>query len=121
MIGTLAAFTLAVLTASTSTHTDTTFAVRQPMRLTLNNFAGEVRVRAWPKNAIRIVAEHSARAHVQIAREGQKLGVEIVPWRGIPTSVDTHPTALEVFLRPVGADDTEIAVRLTDIQAVVVT
>jgi hypothetical protein len=37
---------------------------------------------------------------------------------GIPTSVDTHPTALEVYLRPVGADDTEIAVRLTHIRAV---
>ncbi len=37
---------------------------------------------------------------------------------GIPTSVDTHPTALEVFLRPVGADDTQIAVRLTSIRAV---
>ena len=37
---------------------------------------------------------------------------------GIPTSVDTHPTALEVFLRPVGADDTEIAVRLTHIRSV---
>ena len=36
----------------------------------------------------------------------------------IPTSVDTHPTALEVYLRPVGADDTEIAVRLTAIRAV---
>jgi hypothetical protein len=40
---------------------------------------------------------------------------------GVPTSVDTHPTALEVFLRPIGADDTEIAVRLTDIQAVEIT
>ena len=37
---------------------------------------------------------------------------------GIPTSVDTHPTALEVFLRPLGADDTEIAVHLTHIRAV---
>ena len=37
---------------------------------------------------------------------------------GIPTSVDTHPTALEVYLRPVGADDTEVAVRLTDIRGV---
>ena len=37
---------------------------------------------------------------------------------GIPTSVDTHPTALEVFLKPLGADDTEIAVRLTQIRAV---
>jgi hypothetical protein len=37
---------------------------------------------------------------------------------GIPTSVDTDPTALEVYLHPVGAPDTEIAVRLTHIQAV---
>ena len=37
---------------------------------------------------------------------------------GVPTSVDTDPTALEVFLRPVGADDMEIAVRLTDIRLV---
>lgn len=37
---------------------------------------------------------------------------------GIPTSVDTDPDALEVFLRPVGADDTEIAVRIHHIRAV---
>jgi hypothetical protein len=37
---------------------------------------------------------------------------------GVPTSVDTHPAALEVFLRPVGADDTEVVIRLTDIQRV---
>ncbi len=37
---------------------------------------------------------------------------------GVPTSVDTDPTALEVYLRPLGADDTEIAVRLTHIRAV---
>jgi hypothetical protein len=37
---------------------------------------------------------------------------------GIPTSVDTHPTALEVYLRPIGADETEIAVRLTQIREV---
>ena len=39
---------------------------------------------------------------------------------GIPTSLDTHPTALEVFLLPLGADDTEIAVRLTQIRAVTI-
>lgn len=37
---------------------------------------------------------------------------------GVPTSVDTDPAALEVYLRPLGADDTEIAVRLTHIRAV---
>ena len=37
---------------------------------------------------------------------------------GTPTSVDTDPAALEVYLRPLGAEDTEIAVRLTHIRAV---
>ena len=37
---------------------------------------------------------------------------------GVPTSVDTHITAHEVFLRPIGADETEIAVSLGAIQAV---
>ena len=37
---------------------------------------------------------------------------------GIPTSVDTHVTAHEVYLRPVGNEDTEIAVSLAAIEAV---
>ncbi|NOT10120.1 MAG: hypothetical protein HOP28_18155 [Gemmatimonadales bacterium] len=40
---------------------------------------------------------------------------------GIPTSVDTDPEALEVYLRPVGAEDTEIAVLLTHIKDVQIT
>jgi hypothetical protein len=37
---------------------------------------------------------------------------------GVPTSVDTHITAHEVYLRPQGSDDTEIAVSLAAIEAV---
>ena len=37
---------------------------------------------------------------------------------GIPMSVDTHITAHEVYLRPAGSDDTEIAVSLGAIEAV---
>jgi hypothetical protein len=37
---------------------------------------------------------------------------------GIPMSVDTHVTAHEVYLRPQGSDDTEIAVSLAAIKAV---
>ncbi len=37
---------------------------------------------------------------------------------GIPTSVDTHITSYEVYLRPAGRDDTEIAVSLGAIEAV---
>ncbi len=35
--------------------------------------------------------------------------IEVV---GIPTSVDTHVTAHEVYLRPIGAEDVEIVVSL---------
>lgn len=37
---------------------------------------------------------------------------------GVPTSVDTHVTANEVYLRPRGIDDTEIAISLGAIQEV---
>jgi hypothetical protein len=37
---------------------------------------------------------------------------------GVPTSVDTHVTAHEVYLRPLGLDDTEIAISLGAIRAV---
>lgn len=37
---------------------------------------------------------------------------------GVPTSLDTHVTAHEVYLRPGGTDDTEIAISLGAIRAV---
>jgi hypothetical protein len=37
---------------------------------------------------------------------------------GIPTSVDTHVTAHEVYLRPLGDDSTEIAMSLGVIREV---
>jgi hypothetical protein len=37
---------------------------------------------------------------------------------GVPMSVDTHVTAHEVYLRPTGNDETEIAVSLGAIEAV---
>lgn len=42
-------------------------------------------------------------------------GTEIV---GIPASVDTHVTAHEVYLKPLGDDDTEIALSLGAIEQV---
>ena len=37
---------------------------------------------------------------------------------GVPTSVDTHVTAHEVYLRPVGDDSTEISMSLGAIREV---
>jgi len=56
-----------------------------------------------------------AGGHDQVVRITTTDNHEVV---GIPTSVDTDPGALEVFLRPLGVDDLEIAVRLTEIRAV---
>lgn len=37
---------------------------------------------------------------------------------GVPTSLDAHIAAHEVYLRPLGIEDTEIALSLGDIQQV---
>jgi hypothetical protein len=56
-----------------------------------------------------------AGGHEQVVRITTTAQTEVV---GIPMSLDTHVTANEVYLRPAGMDDTEIAVSLTAIEAV---
>ena len=56
-----------------------------------------------------------AGGHEQIVRTTPTAHTEVI---GIPTSVDTHITAHEVYLRPVAGDETEIAVSLGAIEAV---
>jgi len=53
--------------------------------------------------------------HEQAVRITTSDEAEVV---GVPTSVDTHVTAHEVYLRPQGVDDTEIAVSLGEIKLV---
>jgi hypothetical protein len=56
-----------------------------------------------------------AGGHEQLVRITTTTRTEVV---GIPTSVDTHVTAHEVYLRPAGDDETEIAVSLAAIREV---
>ncbi|HEU5358476.1 MAG TPA: hypothetical protein VFU45_05125 [Gemmatimonadales bacterium] len=56
-----------------------------------------------------------ANGHDVAVRVTTSDGTEVV---GIPTSVDTHVTAHEVYLRPVGNDETEIGLSLGEIVAV---
>ena len=56
-----------------------------------------------------------AGGHDQPVRITTRSNTELV---GIPLSVDTHVTAHEVYLRPAGDSDTEIAVSLAAIQTV---
>jgi len=56
-----------------------------------------------------------AGGHDQLVRITTRADTEVI---GVPLSVDTHITAHEVYLRPAGDDETEIAVSLAAIQAV---
>jgi hypothetical protein len=56
-----------------------------------------------------------AGGHDQLVRITTRSQTEVV---GVPLSLDTHVTAHEVYLRPAGDDETEIAVSLAAIQAV---
>jgi len=53
-----------------------------------------------------------ANGHLQPVRLMLRDGSEVV---GVPSTVDVHPAANEVFLHPEGSDDTEIGVSLSAI------
>jgi hypothetical protein len=56
-----------------------------------------------------------AGGHDQLVRITTRSHTELV---GIPLSLDTHVTAHEVYLKPAGDDETEIAVSLAAIEVV---
>jgi hypothetical protein len=55
-----------------------------------------------------------ANGHDRAVRLVMRDGTEVT---GVPSSIDLHPTAHEVFLRPAGDEDTEIAVSLAAIRS----
>ena len=112
MISTLVMLTFAVL--STPMRTDTTFTVKPGTRLELNNFAGSITVRTWTKNAVRVEADHSSRARVEVEQSGPTLGIKIVHWRGIPVTVDYELTVPRWMALELGGVNTDISVENTD-------
>jgi DUF4097 and DUF4098 domain-containing protein YvlB len=69
------------------TQTYQTVDVQKGTRLDLTNEAGEVVVKTWDRDAVRIHATHSSRSHVRISPQAQVLVVAST-YQGIPTSVD---------------------------------
>jgi DUF4097 and DUF4098 domain-containing protein YvlB len=65
--------------------TDETVNVTRGTRLSVNNFAGEVIVRAWGRDAVRVQARHTARTRVEVRATGP---VVTVSGSGAPGSVD---------------------------------
>ena len=53
-------------------QTDTTVPVRSGARLEVENFGGEIAVKTWAKNAVRIEASHSTRDRIVITASALK-------------------------------------------------
>jgi hypothetical protein len=73
-------------------QTDTTIAVAQGTRLKLENQGGDISIRAWEKNQVRIQASHSRRTRVVIRNSGAVLSLEAEADRGPSNMVDYELT-----------------------------
>ena len=73
-------------------QTDETIAVQRGGRLTVNNFAGEVILRTWDRDSLRVVARHQPRASVNIRPGASGVAISSSGSRG-PASVDYEITA----------------------------
>src|SRR2546430_10814449 len=81
--------TLATLAAlALMQQTDTTVPVRAGARLEINNFGGEIAVKTWNRNAVRVMAEHSSRDRIRIDASDQVVRVKPEAGRAGPPQID---------------------------------
>jgi DUF4097 and DUF4098 domain-containing protein YvlB len=107
MITTIAA--LALTTFATVQQTDTIVELRGASRLELENDGGQVVVRTWDRDAVRIQADHSSRTFIEIDRSGDVLEIEPDAERGPATVVDfelTVPSSLDLDIEGMFTDVT---------------
>jgi len=76
----------------TAPQTDETIAVQRGGRLTVNNFAGEVILKTWDRDSLRVVARHQSRVQVNIRPTSGGVAITSSGSRG-PASVDYEITA----------------------------
>src|SRR5438552_2860853 len=70
------------------TLTDQTVPVQKGTRLDVANFAGEVAIKAWEKDAVRVEVNHSDRESVDIKQGDQVVTIRSHQVRGAPRSLD---------------------------------
>ena len=70
--------------ALTQQDTDTSFAVRQGQRLEVNDFGGQVVIKAWRQNSIRIRASHGSRDYIRVSNVGSTISIGASSRHGPP-------------------------------------
>jgi DUF4097 and DUF4098 domain-containing protein YvlB len=78
---------------TTAPQTDETVPVQRGARLIVNNFAGDVLVRTWDKDAVHVVARHQARTKVNIRSSPASVSITASGTAGLQGSVDYEITA----------------------------
>ena len=73
-------------------QTDTTFAVSQGTRLSVENQGGDIIVRAWDRNQVRVQAKHSRRTHIDVSVSGAVVRLEAEAGHGPANMVDYEIT-----------------------------
>jgi hypothetical protein len=83
-------FSMMALLAATQGgfQTDTTFTVAQGTRLQVETQGGDITVRAWDRNQVRVQAAHSRRTHVKVQSSGAVVILEAEAERGPANMVD---------------------------------
>jgi Putative adhesin len=76
-----------VLTFAAVQQMDTTVAISRGQRLDVNAFGGEVTVRAWNRNTVRIEATTSGRDRVEISSSATAVSIRTQGRHGPPTEV----------------------------------
>lgn len=64
-------------------QTDTLIAVQPNVRVEINNVAGDITVRAWDQNQVRIVAEHGSDDVIEIDADGNELSIQAASAMGM--------------------------------------
>lgn len=82
----------ALLSLALIQQTDTTFAVRPDARLVISGLGGEVVIRTWNRNEMRVVADHSSRDRLEVRTSASVVRLGIKSRRGAPRSVEYNVT-----------------------------
>ena len=93
---------------------DTTVPARQGQRLVVDAYGGEIDVKTWARNAVRVEADPSPRTSVEITSGGGAVSVRTEGRRGPPSAVDlklTVPVWMGLDLSGVYTDVTATGTR----------
>src|SRR5206468_9501159 len=99
----------ALLALMAVTQTDQTVQVQKGTRLDINNFAGDVSIKAWDKDAVRVQVTHSERETIDIKPGDQSLLIRSHSSRGPQRSLDyqvTVPKWMPITVNGIYADVT---------------